>query len=361
MSEQKTDSSRPKHNEVHGSLENFRQIGSFHSQPPAVGRLGSIRAKNYTKTGTQKMKFTPTVPLKRNKKESTPSLLENAMSNKSETTSTQRRGRGRGRAKGRAKEMVLTASGPFSMGPTVQVAGSKGYKSGAENSREILVRPSGSNITVSESYDDKAKYEESDDEGNTFFVDQNEWTPIMLPATHVDDKGENENNLDQLAGGQEQVIAMEVDEEKPEPVQSLLDIIMKEQNASGEAGEEKLLFFQFPSQFPDLAESTSFIKQESEDAVQMNSEPADKMYDGTSRDESKIEKSAEGLMGKLLVYKSGKMQIKIGDIYLDLNSGLDCSFAQNVVAVDSDNKQAFVMGGIHKRLICTPNMDSLLS
>ncbi|KAK9767111.1 hypothetical protein K7432_003337 [Basidiobolus ranarum] len=232
MGEQKSDSSQSKHSGVINSLESLRQIGSFHSQPPAVGRLGSIRARNYVKSETQKMKFVPTVPLKRNKKESTPSLLENAMSNKPEVAPTQRRGRGRGRGKGRGKDIISTASGPFSMGPATQ--GSKGFRGGAESSREILVGSSKNNIPAgSKSYKDKFdsfEYEDSDNEEDSFFVDQNEWTPIMLPTTNTEVKDESVDRLDTLMESHhEQNLSMDVDQEKLKPVHSLLSTITTEQ------------------------------------------------------------------------------------------------------------------------------------
>ncbi|KAK9767109.1 hypothetical protein K7432_003337 [Basidiobolus ranarum] len=310
------------------------------------------------------MKFVPTVPLKRNKKESTPSLLENAMSNKPEVAPTQRRGRGRGRGKGRGKDIISTASGPFSMGPATQ--GSKGFRGGAESSREILVGSSKNNIPAgSKSYKDKFdsfEYEDSDNEEDSFFVDQNEWTPIMLPTTNTEVKDESVDRLDTLMESHhEQNLSMDVDQEKLKPVHSLLSTITTEQKASTEAGDERLFFFQFPSQFPELEEPTSVTKTEGNETVPMDIEPTNKgSSDVLKLNDSKPGNSAEGLMGKLLIYKSGKMQIKIGDIYLDLNSGLDCSFLQNIVAVDSDNKQAFVMGGVHKRLLCTPSIESLL-
>ncbi|KAG0366553.1 hypothetical protein BGZ54_005188 [Gamsiella multidivaricata] len=69
----------------------------------------------------------------------------------------------------------------------------------------------------------------------------------------------------------------------------------------------------------------------------------------------------EGKIGRLLVYKSGKVKMQIGDIVMDVSSGSECSFLQDVVVVDSNNKQAFVMGSVQKRMVCVPNLTQLLS
>lgn len=68
----------------------------------------------------------------------------------------------------------------------------------------------------------------------------------------------------------------------------------------------------------------------------------------------------EGRIGRLLVYKSGKVKMQIGDIIMDVSQGSQCSFLQEIVAVDSSDKQAFVMGGVSKRLVCVPNLTHLL-
>lgn len=69
----------------------------------------------------------------------------------------------------------------------------------------------------------------------------------------------------------------------------------------------------------------------------------------------------EGKIGRLLIYKSGKVKMKVGDILMDVSSGSECSFLQDLVVVDSNNKQAFVMGSVQKRMVCVPNLTELLN
>ncbi|KAG0366263.1 hypothetical protein BGZ54_005588, partial [Gamsiella multidivaricata] len=130
-------------------------IGSLHTPTGTpAGRLTSLRggrggagaALASNRGGASKMKFTPTVPSKRNKKDAAPSLLEEARAGAgSDFGRGLNRGRGerggargRGRGRGRPDEVMATASGPFSLGPAAfarsrQVA-TGGGASGAHSS-----------------------------------------------------------------------------------------------------------------------------------------------------------------------------------------------------------------------------------
>lgn len=67
-----------------------------------------------------------------------------------------------------------------------------------------------------------------------------------------------------------------------------------------------------------------------------------------------------GLMGKMLVYRSGAVKLKLGDTLYDVSSGLDCVFAQDVVAINRAEKHFCVVGELNKRAILTPDVDSVL-
>ncbi|KAK9721887.1 hypothetical protein K7432_003072 [Basidiobolus ranarum] len=348
-------------------------------------------AKGTTRGGAQKMKFTPTIPSKRNKKESAPSLLDNAISSTGSPRGRGGRGgRGRGRGRGKApEELTSVASGPFSMGPAM--GGSRGAERGGTGQEVMLTgssnhEPSHSNqgensFGGSDNYDDDANDGE-------FFTNGDAWTPVMLPYTsEVKKEGKSDAQaMDHDATSEENKVKTEMDDESlsnqdlkspfahiPPPGSDL--ICTTDENT----GDEKLFYFQFPSQLPtletlngdklesnDMDVDMTLVKQEPTDAENVDAvvkkEVVETEADAATVPEPSSEEKGkpEGLMGKLLVYKSGKTQIKIGDIIFDISPGSDCGFLQNIVAVDSDNKQAFVMGNVHKRFISTPNIDSLL-
>ncbi|XWS26612.1 hypothetical protein CRYUN_Cryun26dG0045700 [Craigia yunnanensis] len=75
-----------------------------------------------------------------------------------------------------------------------------------------------------------------------------------------------------------------------------------------------------------------------------------------------LEKLPAGLMGKMLVYKSGVVKSKLGNTIYDVSyPGLSCLFAQGVVAVNTAEKQCCVVWELNKRAVLTPDVDSVLN
>ena len=67
-----------------------------------------------------------------------------------------------------------------------------------------------------------------------------------------------------------------------------------------------------------------------------------------------------GNIGKLIVHKSGKVKLKIGDVLFDVSSGMPCNFLQEVVAINTERKKFYQLGDISRRMVCYPDIDSLL-
>jgi len=67
-----------------------------------------------------------------------------------------------------------------------------------------------------------------------------------------------------------------------------------------------------------------------------------------------------GNIGKLLIYKSGKVKLKVGDQLFDVSTGMPCNFLQEVVAINTDKKKYFQLGDISRRMVCYPDIDNLL-
>jgi DNA-directed RNA polymerase III subunit RPC4 len=57
--------------------------------------------------------------------------------------------------------------------------------------------------------------------------------------------------------------------------------------------------------------------------------------------------------------KSGKIKIKMGDIYFDINQGNTAKFAQySTIIVGDEEKQAYILGKpYNSKLIVTPEFD----
>ncbi|XP_028105679.1 uncharacterized protein LOC114304722 [Camellia sinensis] len=67
-----------------------------------------------------------------------------------------------------------------------------------------------------------------------------------------------------------------------------------------------------------------------------------------------------GYMGKMLVYKSGAIKWKLGEVIYDVSPGLSCACAQDAVAINTVDKDCCVVGELSKRAVVTPDIDSLL-
>ncbi|KAJ3669063.1 hypothetical protein LUZ60_011013 [Juncus effusus] len=110
--------------------------------------------------------------------------------------------------------------------------------------------------------------------------------------------------------------------------------------------DSEMFFFQLPSVLPYTGNTS-----EASSSSNNNSKNAKK---GCKLNEL----PGGGYVGKMLVYKNGKVKMKWGDALYDVNPGSDCKFAQDVVAVNQ--KQFAVIGQLGKRVIVTPDVDSMM-
>lgn len=132
---------------------------------------------------------------------------------------------------------------------------------------------------------------------------------------------------------------------------------LKEEIIDGD--ENKLFIFQFPRQIPikDLEN-------------QINAKEEENVYEEPNYDENGFLESPEfkssfneikdnTVIGKLVIMKSGKIKIKMGDIYFDINQGNTAKFAQySTIIVGNEEKQAYILGKpYNSKLIVTPEFD----
>ncbi|XP_039131745.1 uncharacterized protein LOC120268383 [Dioscorea cayenensis subsp. rotundata] len=119
--------------------------------------------------------------------------------------------------------------------------------------------------------------------------------------------------------------------------------------------EAQMLLFQFPKQFslPKVsagdAKGKSVIREEDDTEIKGHN----------ARKGCTLKELPAGFMGKLLVYRSGAVKLKLGESLFDVSPGSDCGFAQEVTAIRTDMKQCCVLGELSKRAIVTPDVDSL--
>ncbi|KAJ3330654.1 DNA-directed RNA polymerase III subunit RPC4 [Blyttiomyces sp. JEL0837] len=109
---------------------------------------------------------------------------------------------------------------------------------------------------------------------------------------------------------------------------------------SGSEQLRQLLFVQLPETLPEFS-------LEGKDLPPPDDDP----------DQS--QKLPEGLVGKIVVRKSGRMELVLGNIILDITSS-SSSCAQQIVSFHGDSKTATFIGECKRKFTCTPSMDDLL-
>lgn len=74
----------------------------------------------------------------------------------------------------------------------------------------------------------------------------------------------------------------------------------------------------------------------------------------------KLNDLPSGFMGKMLVYRSGAIKLKLGDTIYDVSSAMNCTFAEDLVAINTAQKDCCTIGEISKHVTITPDIDAIV-
>lgn len=69
----------------------------------------------------------------------------------------------------------------------------------------------------------------------------------------------------------------------------------------------------------------------------------------------------QGRLGSLVVYKSGRVKLRIGDVLYDVTPGMPLNFLQEVAVIEPEEQKFYSLGEINQRMVVSANIDSLLS
>ncbi|XP_022141051.1 DNA-directed RNA polymerase III subunit RPC4-like isoform X2 [Momordica charantia] len=121
-----------------------------------------------------------------------------------------------------------------------------------------------------------------------------------------------------------------------------------------EKEEKTMYFFQLPACLPlPKQSSTATRKEKVGSSRSSNSKGTSELGD--------LKKLPGGYMGKLLIYKSGAVKLRLGETLYDVSSGSNCSFLQHVVAINTEEGHCCDLGDVGKRVVVTPDISSLLN
>lgn len=108
-----------------------------------------------------------------------------------------------------------------------------------------------------------------------------------------------------------------------------------------------------PSAVKDEAPASSEVEDDSD---------ADSEDDDTKRDaKSSGSSNKEGLVGKLDVYRDGRVFLRFGELVMEVTGGSQSTFLQQVMLLDPNNRTATSLGELHRKFIVSPELDCMLN
>ncbi|GFZ50272.1 hypothetical protein JCM24511_08028 [Saitozyma sp. JCM 24511] len=122
--------------------------------------------------------------------------------------------------------------------------------------------------------------------------------------------------------------------------------------------QDKLYIFQFPHLFPRF-EAPGPVDMTQEDTKEGIKDVKPSL--AALRGRKKAAPPPQGRIGTLVVMKSGKVKMVMGDdIVMNVNTGVPATFLQHLVHMDAPHKAAAVLGEVNKHFVVTPDVDRLL-
>lgn len=112
-----------------------------------------------------------------------------------------------------------------------------------------------------------------------------------------------------------------------------------------------------PSSVKDEAALSSEVDDNDPDAADSDDDDDDKKRASRTSAGS----GQEGLVGKLDVYRDGRVFLRFGELVMEVTGGSQSTFLQQVMLLDPTNKSATALGELHRKFIVTPELDCMLN
>ena len=344
----------------------------------SASRLPSLKpARDLTLGGTPKRTFTPNIVGRSTKKEEVNETATN-FSHKRGGHGNQGRGRGRGRSE------IISSSGIFSQGPAAQQTLARAFGGGGFGGSVGGGGGGGSNSNSAGDHNPMSVkceiklskgVQEDDFESNKVLDMLNEtgeiemddlksgfMIPITLPLSSKvmhEIKSEDETK-DFISGvtkdlkSAKQKVKQPVHTNGSHPHEIKINDLFKADCPNGE-----LFFLQFPDALPikPISDDGAVLKSEQDkNVVSPENHAAEKLKNFTFHNVS------EGYIGKLLIHKSGKVKMCLGNVSFEIMLGTPCGFLQDLVSINLDNDpgEMICLGHVNHRLIAVPDYEALL-
>ncbi|GAA6220947.1 DNA-directed RNA polymerase III subunit RPC4 [Lates japonicus] len=359
-------------------------MGRRPSNAISPGRLPSMRSRDLTLGGVKKETFTPNI-IGRKAKEET--KVESGQRRERKDAD---RGRGpRDRGRGRGRPEVIQSHSIFEQGPAEMMLKKRG---GYESERDA---PSVGPSPIINIKKEKRETEEETKEilrglerdnfiDDPFLRSEQGSCPVQLPLA-VSGWGFKEEfskaavKIEKVEEDCDEAMepAVEVKQEpeemeikkteaafKPPPLpepEVLPDLLHRWSLSKG----EELFFMQLPDSLPGQPPT----KEQRPVKTEVQSEDGQSVLLKTESQEEETEDNScnlkdlrEGLIGKMLVRKSGRVQLILGQVTLDVSLGTSCSFLQELVSIGTEGRTGdlTVLGNVKHKMVCSPDFEALL-
>ncbi|KAM5172622.1 DNA-directed RNA polymerase III subunit RPC4 [Mantella aurantiaca] len=367
-------------------------VGRRPSTPLTPGRLPSIRSRDLTLGGVRKKTFAPNIIGRKIKEEP-----KEEVSVKVERSERNRDRRGDGPGRGRGRPQVIQSHSIFEQGPAEQLKKKTAWDGPSDSG----------DLGPSHIINIKREKRETEEETkqilqmlkNDKFLDdpglQNDAQnhPVQLPLAHsgwLFREDDEEEDTKPLFPKEEQMevdpSAVKVKEEPIEDVDSGFkfsvpqckapavkkppekkDVSLPELLESLQvSGDDALFFVQLPDTLPGqpLSQESRPVRSEVQTEDGHVLLVKDKSQETPAAEEiCSLRNVSEGQIGKLIVRKSGKVQLALGKVTLDVTLGTSSSFLQELVSVsvgEARRGEMMVLGHVQHKLVCSPDFESLL-
>merc|ERR1712087_712595 len=168
------------------------------------------------------------------------------------------------------------------------------------------------------------------------------YAPISLPYYQVTEEYETPIVKDEETKTQSRPSIIHVEEENSNAAKALF------LNEQGNLLENQCFLMQLPTVLPELLDQRHEVQREQEDA-------------GTAGAGASITRLPDGLLGKLRIYKSGKVVMEVGGLPFCVDQGCELSFRQDLACVCPEAKEMTSLGKIEKRMVLTPDIDAMVA
>ncbi|XP_067366326.1 DNA-directed RNA polymerase III subunit RPC4 [Channa argus] len=339
------------------------------SSPTPPGRLPSLRSRDLTLGGVfkkPKKTFEPNVHAVRKSKDE---LKEEIQAPKKERRERRRENRGRRRD----RPQTIQSHSIFEQGPADTLR-----KTGWHEAAELRDSTTSSVCKLMKK-EWKHSVEDEDEILNKLqrddFIDDPglrndvKLKPIQLPLCQSNSFSKSQTltttTCPENPGGR----AGHSRTELPKPDQPILVELLQELSLSG---QEELFFMQLPDCMPGKVsvKVDHTVGTTAEKSVKKEAKPEQKRPLTLQPQESLVKESCpvlsqfpEGFLGKLQIRKSGKVELKLDDIVMDVSEGAAFSFLQQLVSVrlsEGRTGDMMVLGNVHHKLVLSPDFQALL-